>query len=501
MSANGHDSGSETARHTIRSVSLGTLFRAMRWPFMLLSMVFIPRVMQDETYGRYALFIAVYFMADMVTDVGILQVLGRFVPGPATPDQEDRRSSLLQGLLVAGTLLAVMVCVLVATFVLTFPFEWFPAKWLPPFCILLILTRIEGTLFGFVYGMNHIARYSLREVLRSLLLFAGVLFFFVHYGLIGAIWSLVIKEIILGMIAMYWTRHYLFRPRRLSWTALKPYLWFGLAFYLPLMLFGLLQRSGAIFIQAITQSSAHVGYFDLANQYFLMGVSFLGVILVTLLPSMSAYREAGEHAVIHRWHGNVMSFCGVVVFLVFNALVWFGEPVLALALGPEFLPVRKLALVMTLAMVPGLIIYLGINYSILEKEPRVYTRGVAAGIAAMAAACLLLIPRLQSTGAAWAAVFGHSVMAGYFCRRYREHFRSALDGFLKSLLIAACFVPTVWLTARWPWNLAWFAGTTGVYLAVVLMSGIVDRKVLRLVAAKGSSLIVGRNRAGPSSLE
>jgi hypothetical protein len=59
---------SNDARHTIRTVSLGTLLRLLRWPFVLLSVVFIPRVMQSETYGRYALFISVYFMADILTD-------------------------------------------------------------------------------------------------------------------------------------------------------------------------------------------------------------------------------------------------------------------------------------------------------------------------------------------------------------------------------------------------------------------------------------------------
>jgi O-antigen/teichoic acid export membrane protein len=443
---------SNDARHTIRTVSLGTLLRLLRWPFVLLSVVFIPRVMQSETYGRYALFISVYFMADLLTDIGFLQVFGRFAPGAATPDMENRRAFLLQGFLATGVFLAGLACIPIVAFATLFSSESFPSAWLLPFCLLLVATRIEGVLFSFLYGLNHIARYSTREMLRSMLLFAGVLFFYIHYGLSGALWGLVVKESILCLVAARWTRHYLFRRCSLSLKALKPYARFGFAFYVPFLLFGYLQRSGAIFIQALTQSPEQVGYFDVANQFFLMIVSFLGVILVTLLPSMAAYREADDNEIIHRWHGNIMNYCGMAVFLLFNALVWFGEPVLTLCLGSDFVPVRNLALIMVLALAPGLMVYVGMNYAILDKDPRVYIFGVLAGIAAMALTCLTLIPFWGAAGAAWASVAGHAVLAVFFCCRYRAHFRTVLRGYVKALLVGLCFLPVLWIKVGLPWS-------------------------------------------------
>ncbi len=475
----------EDARRTIRTVSLGAMLRLLRWPFVLLSMVFIPRIMQDQVYGRYALFSSVYIMADMFSDIGILQIMGRFVPGQETPDLDRRRRLLLQGLLVAGLLLALLACLAVIVFVGLFSFEDFPSEWLFPFCLLMIVTRVEGVLYAFLYGMNHIARYSSRDVMRSLLSFAAVLVFFLRYGLQGALWSLVVREGVLGVIALRWTWRFLYPRVSFGWLDLKPYVLFGVSFYVPLMLFGFVQWSGPMFIQAIAKSPEHVGYFDVANQFLMLSVSFLGLILMTLLPSMSAYREADDHAIIHRWHGNIMGYCGVVVFMIFNALVWLGEPVLALCLGPDFAPVRNLALIMVLAMIPGLIVYVGMNYTLLAKEPAVYTRGVVAGIAVMTLVSLALIPRLVSAGAAWASVSAHAVLAAFFCYRYREDFRHVLSGYFKAILLGVLFIPMLWVKVRLPWAVMGFVAASLLYLALVLAAGFLDLALLRKYAIKG----------------
>lgn len=482
-------------QHTLRAVSLGTLLRMLRLPFVALSMIFIPRAMQQEVYGRFALFLSVYVMADLLTDIGILQIFGRFVPGPDTPETEHRRAFLLQGFLVTGVALTLCSCILIGTYVLLFPLPGFPAEWLLPLCLLLVLTRVEGILFSFLYGMNQIVRYSFREALRSAMLFAGVWVAFLYFGLKGAIWSLVVKEIVLGGVAMSWTRRYLQRPCRLSWSELKGYMVFGVSFFLPMLLFGFLQRSGALFIQAISKSSAEVGYYDIANQFFLLCVGSLGVILITLLPSMSAYRETDSEEIIHRWHAKFMSFCGVAIFLLFNLLAWLGEPALAFSLGPGFLPVRSLALIMSLAMAPGLIAYVGMNYAILGKESRVCSIGVFAGLMAMTITSLLLIPVLGSAGAAWASVVGHTVLALFFCRRYHSHFRFVLKNFAFAILAGIPFIPVLWIRVRWPWAVLLFAGTSAVYVLFVRALGLLDLSIVSAILRKGGADVRGNVRS------
>ncbi len=483
---------SDERRHTIRSVSLGTLLRLARWPFALLSLFVIPGVMGSATYGRFALFMPVYLLADMLTDIGVLQVFGRFVPGPATPETERRRVGLLHGFLATGVALTAVVCLLAIAYVQRFPSDSFPSEWLLPFCLLLIVTRIEGVLFSFLYGLNSIARYSAREALRSLLLFLGVTVFFLLFGLPGALWSLVVKEAVLALIAMRWTRRYLFQPFRPRWSEWKPYVRFGLGFYVPFLLFGLLQRSGALFISRISGLPEQVGFFDVANQFFLMGVGFLGVILITLLPSMSAFREAGDDETIHRWHGAVMPWFGAAVVLAFQALVWLGEPTLALFLGTEFLPVRNLALVATLAMAPGLIVYVGMNYAILDKQPMACARGILAGLVAMTLVCLALIPLFQAKGAMWGAVAGHTVSAVFFWLRYRQRFRIALKGYLPVLALGALFAPLALLHAPLPWSVAGFVVATGLFLALALALRVLDAGPLLQSAKKAWRHFRGR---------
>jgi O-antigen/teichoic acid export membrane protein len=471
-------------RRAIRSVTLGTLLRLLRWPFALLSLTVIPRTMQSETYGRFAFFMSVYLLANLMTDIGVLQVFGRFVPGPASQETCRRRTVLLHGFLAIGMVATSAICLATIVLVRLFPARFFPENWLLPFCLLLFATLFEGVLFAFLYGLNCIARYSAREALRSFLLFICVWISFLLFGLHGAIWSLVVKEGILALIALYWTRHYLFQPVRLSWPEMRPYLRFGLSFFIPMLLFGFLQRSGALFVQKITHMPEQVGYFDVANQFFLMSVGFFGTILITLIPSMSACREAGDENTIHRWHGNIMTYCGIAVALAFQTLAWFGEQALAMFLGPEFLPVRNMAMVMTLAMAPGLIAYVGMNYAILDKDPLTCARGVLASLVAMTLACLALVPAWQANGATWAAVTGYSVLAAFFWSRYRARLRIALKGFVQALALGAAFSPTALISAHLPWPALGFIVSIALYLALTIALRIANPAPLRLIALK-----------------
>jgi O-antigen/teichoic acid export membrane protein len=468
----------DTDRLAIRSVSLGAGLRLLRWPFVFLSAIFIPRMMDEVLYGRYALFLSIFFLADSVTDVGILHVFGRYIPGEDTPATEFRRRLLLRGFLWIGVLLSCLSGLVIVGLVNFFPGEFFPGDWVAPLFLLLVFARIDGILFSFLYGLNRITRYSFRDVLRSMLLFVFVLVSFRYFGLIGALWSLVLKEFLVLLFGLYWTKDYVFQSATISWGGLKSYIFFGCSFYLPMLLFGFMQRSGAVFIHGMTQSPEFVGHFDIANQFFLMTVSFLGVILVTLLPSMTAHREQNDNDTIHRWHANIMGYCGVTLFFMFNALAWFGDPAVVFFLGPGFAPVRDLSLIMLLAMVPGLIIYVGMNYAVLDKESHVYVGGVMTGTVVMVLGCYFLIPHWQAAGAAWATVAGHAVLATFFGFRYREALGQALRGFFKALLLGVLFVPILWIETDLRQGILYFLMTSSIYAGLVISARILDLSLL-----------------------
>ena len=85
-------------RDTVRTMAWGTMWRALRYPFVILSFVLIPKFMGKPLYGKFAYFMSVYLMLDLITDVGITQVFGRFIPEIRKRGQ-DQVSHFLHGIL------------------------------------------------------------------------------------------------------------------------------------------------------------------------------------------------------------------------------------------------------------------------------------------------------------------------------------------------------------------------------------------------------------------
>jgi O-antigen/teichoic acid export membrane protein len=478
--AGGHD-----AHHTIRTVSIGAVWRMLRYPFLILSMAIIPRTMGDAVYGQYAFFMAVFMVFDALTDIGTTQIFGRFVPESEAAGDPARSSHLLHAFLFYSLLLTLVVCAGLVCAPWFYRFQHFSFGWFFLMALLVFFTKVEGTLFGFLYGLNHIGRYSAKEVLRSAFTFVLVLALYLRFGLTGAFWGLIVNEIVLSILAAIWTAPYLFRPPQpIRFSEVKPYVWFGLQFYIPL-LFGMLQRSGNVFfIQWLTHSPEQVAYFDIANQFLLLTATFLGLILATLLPSLSALYSRGADETIHRYHRISMTYCAVVIFLAFNALGWVGRDVIVALMGPSFAPVFPNALVMVLAIFPSLISYVGMNYCMLEKKPGVYARGVLLALIAMAVGCWLLVPRWGSLGASWATVLGYTALALVFYAKYHTQFTTAFRDFWIAALIGVCFAPLFWFHPRLLTSALLFVVTSTFYTSILFVLRILSwADVRRIIVA------------------
>ena len=84
----GSDASRRAARHTLRTVSVGTLWRVLRYPFLVLSVSIIPRMMGTDVYGQYACFMSVFLVFDCLTDLGISA--GATDPYPLTGTPQSR---------------------------------------------------------------------------------------------------------------------------------------------------------------------------------------------------------------------------------------------------------------------------------------------------------------------------------------------------------------------------------------------------------------------------
>ena len=458
---------------TVRTLSFGTLWRMMRYPFVLLSTFVIPPLMGMETYGKYAAFISVMLIWDTFTWIGAAQIFGRFVP-EFGPEDRDKATYLFHGVMYYGVLLSLIVIAVGYAFFRFFGLKGFDAAWFPALITVLLLAKVEGTLFGFAYGMNRIGFFSAKETIRSAFTLIFVVVLYRAFGLVGALWGLAANEALLALVGGYGTRKHLFgKPRRIRMSELRPYLLFGMTFYVPCILFGLQQRSGNIFVLQLTGSTEQVSYYDIANQFLLLTGMYFRLFMSTLIPSLTVLHVKGDEETVRRWQHGAMVLCGVFVFLAYHALAVMGRGVLVLWLHSSGEEIYRNAMVIGLSLVPLVVSQVGMNLAILDKHPGVYAVSVLLGFVAMAVACVALVPAAQSTGASWATLIGYTVSALAFLPWYKGRLIGTLGGFGKLMLLGCLFAPLYLCRFSLVMSCVIFAVTSVIYVAAVFLLGII----------------------------
>lgn len=404
-------------------MSVGAVWRLLRYPFILLSLAIVPRLMGETDYGAYAYFVSLFVMLNAATDFGYLQVFGRFIPEAETSGNHAYAAGLTRGLLLFGLALAGGLALVLVLSYWIHPWGHLPSGGILALAVALILTRVEGTLFNLLYGMNHIARFSAKEALRSACTLVLVVTLYEGFGLKGAFWGLVLNELLLSFLGWHWTRVWFgVKTCPLPWSVLRTYVVFGLGFFFPALLMHVLQRAGNLFTKWWGGGPEQVAHYDIANQFLLLASMFIGLVLQTLLPSLTKLKVTDQVDTMVRWERVVMTYCFVLAFLGVNALVWLGEPLVLFWLGDSYAPAVQHAKVVALAIWPTLIAYAGMNYALLDKSARVYTAAVGAAAVVMTVLSAWWAPRHGASGVAWATVAAYWMMGGVFLLAHREQF-------------------------------------------------------------------------------
>jgi len=463
----------------LRSVSIGTALRFLRYPFLVLSVTLIPRFMGDSAYGEYAYYLSILVILDVFSDLGYMQIFGRFMPEAAAAGREQDRVALFHHTLVFALSISAAIFALFSIAWLSGILPDVPRSWLLLLGSQLILTQAGGILYVLLYGQNKMVLFSAREVIRSAATFLFVSSLFGLAGLNGALWGLVLTEVALVVTGAWWARDYL-KAARTSWrwSFYRPYIVFGLQFYIPAVLLGLLQRSGNILIKRINGSAEQVAYYDLANQFLLIVGSTLGLLISTLIPVLTSFYVKNEMTRITTWHRNVISYSLALALLALHTLIWLGEPALRLILGAEFAPVMPCAIIMSLALAPCMIGQIGVNYSILKKQPRVYTAAIGIGLAGMLAASVLLIPQQGARGAALATLAGYSLYGVYFVVHYFAEFRPVLMRSLALVPFLVLVPAGAWIEIPDVWRVPVYLGSTAALIGMMFLFKVIDRAEL-----------------------
>lgn len=432
-----------TARNAFKVLFL----RISQFPILLLFVLIIPRMMGPELYGKYAFMTSLLVILSMFTGLGTVEIFGRFIPEFVSKNKTRK----IHKLFFSTLFLKIIVTTIVSTiFFLTFYFftpEGYDITFFLIIAVALFIYEIDRTLYSFLFGLNEIGKFTSRDLLRRLFSLVFVIFMFKYFGLLGAILAILMNELALLFFAIFWSRKYL-HFENFDFSFLKPYLKFGLMFFLSSTLLIFLQRSGNTLIQFISQNPKEVAFFDIANQIFLINSMFIFFLFSAFIPVFTTLLIKNREDKINKWSSMILKNAGIICILVLNSILLVGSDLVNLIFGVEYEKVFINLIIIYFGIFPLLLAQIGTVFSIIYKEPRKYIIAISFAVITFLATSFLFIPKYASIGCSIATLCSSIVLGIAMYLQFTKNISSyALKNLLKIFFLGLISVPFIFLKA------------------------------------------------------
>jgi O-antigen/teichoic acid export membrane protein len=376
--------------------------------------------MGPSNYGRYVLITSLSLSFLVLTDLGLTQVMGRYIPQFRLQGEKEGLqkffSNILTMSLVSGALCACLYLL-------------FTALWLTDLDLFLLIT-LAATLFvrssshpffTLFLGLNQAARWGMGETFRHWFLLVSVTSGFYLGGLRGALVGLLITELVVLSIGVGWGKSYCsWAQMRLDIPYLIPYLRFGFIFFISHLLTSVSQYSGTVLIRFFYPDYVQVSYFGLANNIYL-GISFvIPQFTLAFAPLMVTLQAQGETKTITQWIEHLLNWLTVgSLFVVFGVLL-LGNDLVPLVLGAAYQPVVRNLLALSTGLSAQVLINVATLLTVVYNRPNIALTAAGIRLAAIWAFGPFLVSRWGSLGGCLAVLGAAVFHAGYLTWRMRR---------------------------------------------------------------------------------
>jgi O-antigen/teichoic acid export membrane protein len=458
------------AVQTTKNLVSVALLKGVQYPILLLFMLLVPRMMGPELYGQYALLISIIAIVTALTDLGITEIYGRFVPELRLQNKGaaiGQFSSYLLALKIVADL------IIAAGLYLVLPPLYgshFPRYYFLVIGAIVLVADMGSIPFALLFGLNQLGKYALRDPVRRALSLGLLLLLFHYFGLLGALLSTLMVESILATVYFYWTRPYF---RRLTWPIdfqlLRFHLQFGLVFYFSWGVLNLWQRLGNSLIQYMTENPKEIARFDLPNQYFLVLVSTTLVIIAALVPMFTQLSLTQSEQKIAVWSKRMTKYLGIGCMLFYLVFVFVGEEFIEFMIGPEFHDIFANTTIILLGIFPLNFAQLGYTYSVVYKQPKKYLLSLCLALSVFLCFSFLLVPRYQSLGCIIAMLCSCIGFAlSMFCS-FKEKMLPCVIPYVEVIFLGGLFLPFVFFKADFMTNMWYMACAIASYICLLFL--------------------------------
>jgi len=447
----------------------------------LLFVVVVPRLMGVLVYGRFALLIFLSSWSIMLSTLGLVRMLSRYLPEQLVREEYERARTLFGNALTVRVLVAVPVAVgyvLIAGLVV--PDADLLTRGLAGG--MTLVWSINGILFSLPLGHNQAARWGFSFLARRWLILLIAPVGYLLGGLPGAMAGLFAIEILLLCLGIYWARSYIrIATLRIDPSRFAPFFRFGLTLFPGSIMHATFRNIGAVLVGFACVDPAQVGFFSASFGIYLAAEAACFQIVQSLVPFLSELTVRGQHADVRRWAETLIRSATVLAMPALFGSLFLAHHAVALLFGHDYLPMARnlwpIALLL-LAIIPAAVASL---LAVVLERPGSATISAAVRLGVFLGISLPLTARHGSFGTCLALVAATSVYVVFFYWQLRTSIRLPWRRWAAAIVTGSLFTPLVMLRGSLISNVALFLFSTCTYAVLVMVLGIIARAEIRNV--------------------
>lgn len=426
---------------TAKNLSKVVFFRIAQYPFLALYVMFVPRYLGAEVYGKYAFLMSIAFMcASMISIGGNTEVFGRFVPEFQVNQQSNnirKFSTNLLALKITIDLIVITVIVIVLSHIYGGQYS---ADYFILVGVIISVIDLSSVPTALLFGLNELGKFSMPGTVRKVLSLILIPLFFHFWALRGTILTILLIESLI-LVAMFTStrKYFSYSDFKIDIPFLKPLLLYDVTFFVSGCLVGIWMKLGNTLIQYLTDSSTEVAMFDIANQVFYLTTNLSLVILASMVPIMTNLLLDRKEWKISIWFSTVIKYMWGGAALAVIILLFTGKELIGLIIGSEYQNALPNAIIGILCIVPASIVQLCYVYAMIYKKPGVYLKAIIGGVVSFFIVSIVLIPTYKSVGCSIATFISSLVMALVSSVYFRKEVINCLGNGLKVLMLGLVF--------------------------------------------------------------
>ena len=475
----------EDAKKTAGNVSSAFLIRAARYPFLILFIILIPRMLGASDYGKYAFVVSILMLVSEFCTLGISIVFGKFIPEFLIKNDKAKVERLITFYLLLWLAFCGLFLVMGIILYLIINMQ---SKDVFVFLIVylaLISEILSLILFSLLYGLNYVGKSNAINLFRSVFRLIFILALYPLLSFYGVLLALLLTSLLSLFYALFSIKKIIdIKYRKPTLKEFLPQLKFGIIIFTPTLLFLFQQQIGPVFLKTFLFTNKEIGYFDLANQGFLVLYGLAITSFEALIPISSKFEITGKSEKSIDWLFMLLRYILPILLIVVAVFYLFGNEAINLILGKEYLRIYSIALIILSSIPIWIIGQLGYVRSVSLSKAKPYLRATIFSTIVFIIFGFFLIKNFGAIGVASAIFISGTTFSASILISYKELIPRLLTIVLKIIVSLISFsILFFWHFKSVELKVFTFIICLAVFLVILIKLRVINKDELTQLAA------------------